>query len=65
MGCNCGKKSQQFKELVRQKAVPTPNPAPMTRAERIRLRAIRIAARNARIAARNAEAEKKRQLNKQ
>jgi len=54
MGCNCGQKTQQFKNLVKQSAVPQK----MSRAERIRLRSMRMAARDARIKARNDEAER-------
>ena len=67
MGCNCGKSKKEFKELV-QKSQPVqqqqvnsqpvqqniPKVQPMSRAERIRLRALRIEARNQRMAARNA-----------
>ncbi len=65
MGCNCGKKAQQFKDLVKQAQVPfqatshisstspsQPIPPPMTRAERIRLRAERITKRNEGVEAR-------------
>ncbi len=58
MGCNCGKKTQQFQNLIKQSAPPVNQTAPppkMSRAERIRLRGIRIAARNA-------EAERRRQI---
>ena len=65
MGCNCGKKAQQFKDLVKQGQVSSnitshipstspsqSNPPPITRAERIRLRAERITKRNEGVEAR-------------
>ena len=63
MGCNCGKKAQNFKNIVQQAKAPVvvplqPQPQPstpaqhVTRAERIKLRAERMAQRSAGVEAR-------------
>jgi hypothetical protein len=69
MVCNCGKAKNNFKAIIDQNKVNTSNtpplspkivqpvipaqPAPITRAEKIRRRQLRIQARNERMARRN------------